>query len=247
MTLHNSLIKHQIFVQRLAGSHAKDISGQLKLARDTAIDHVNKNGSLWSPGRFDSLEQQLDAVLGTIIPLQLNNLKEFALYESEFINKLLKRFMNVRSSRTANAKKIYDIILSRGMTVVQGRRNKTIPTVINQFVNRKRDQFIQVVKDGVVQQKEPKSIQDRLTEITAGLMAVQAFTLATTTVNHTASITRDLTYKENDVAHVRWVSILDSDICPHCEDLDGTEFDAEDAEIPPEHWNCRCHLEPFNE
>lgn len=80
-----------------------------------------------------------------------------------------------------------------------------------------------------------------------GLFNMQSSALANTVTLQAASVAKQEVYKANDIPKVVWTSELDSDVCPDCEALHGTEWPVDEAEIPPEHWNCRCELVPVDE
>lgn len=72
-------------------------------------------------------------------------------------------------------------------------------------------------------------------------------TITRTTMTHTATVARDLTFRRNAdvVPRVRWVSTLDLRTTPQCMVLDGKTW-AVDAPhpVPPIHPNCRSTLLP---
>jgi SPP1 gp7 family putative phage head morphogenesis protein len=61
-----------------------------------------------------------------------------------------------------------------------------------------------------------------------------------TAVNHTATQSRDLLYKQNEdmIKEVQWISTLDGRTTPQCQDLDGTTWPVNSGPRPPAHINC---------
>lgn len=51
-------------------------------------------------------------------------------------------------------------------------------------------------------------------------------------------------FRAAGVERVRWVTQEDDRVCQHCEPLNGKIFRVEDVP-PPQHWGCRCRLEPI--
>lgn len=52
-------------------------------------------------------------------------------------------------------------------------------------------------------------------------------------------------YKRYGVKKVVWVGILDEKICNTCFDLDGNVYDIDSIPALPQHWNCRCYVQPI--
>jgi SPP1 gp7 family putative phage head morphogenesis protein len=95
----------------------------------------------------------------------------------------------------------------------------------------------------VLDEKAKKIFED----LNNGLFDAQVKSLTNTTTLQATSVAKQEVYKENDIPKVVWTSELDSDVCEDCSALHGTEWPVDEAEIPPEHWNCRCELVPVDE
>ena len=89
--------------------------------------------------------------------------------------------------------------------------------------------------------------EEIFTNLNNGLFNKQANTLTSTATTQAASVARQEVYRDNDIPRVEWVATLDDSVCEDCESLHGTQWPVDQAEIPPEHWNCRCVLEPVDE
>jgi SPP1 gp7 family putative phage head morphogenesis protein len=90
-------------------------------------------------------------------------------------------------------------------------------------------------------------VQKKLDDLMRGLYSSQVRSLAATITTQVANETRQEVYKDNDIPRVVWEATLDSSVCEDCEALNGTSWPVDEAEIPPEHWNCRCVLVPVDE
>lgn len=90
----------------------------------------------------------------------------------------------------------------------------------------------------------------RALQYTDGVMAQSRRTVAMltrTTITHTSSVARDLTFERNSdvVERVRWISTLDLRTSLLCASLDGKSWAADEPHPnPPAHPNCRSTLAP---
>jgi len=53
---------------------------------------------------------------------------------------------------------------------------------------------------------------------------------------------RQVTMTDYGVDVVTWATMEDLRVCPFCEDMNGHEFNMDDAPTMPAHNNCRCRL-----
>lgn len=215
----------------------------MRLVEKIVNDSLDVNGQLWSPALYTQLKKSLLRLEAGLVGSTLESLVELVEYEDKFIAQLLNKHYKIsKSDKKVNPTKV----INSNMTVVSGKQKKSVPGAYKLFYRHKVKQIVQGVKDnqvkGVVDVKETKSF---VKELVSGIAKTQAATLALTTVNHVVAETRTQSYENHEVPQVVWVSILDSDTCEDCEELDGQIFDIDDAPDPPEHWNCRCHLEPL--
>lgn len=74
----------------------------------------------------------------------------------------------------------------------------------------------------------------------------QVETIVRTSVNHTATQTRELFYAENQdiVDGIQWISTLDARTTLICASLDGQVFEIGKGERPPAHYACRSTTAP---
>ncbi len=130
--------------------------------------------------------------------------------------------------------------------LVVDEKEISITDIYNTYIDKQVTSTIQNFRDSELQDEDYEDAIDKEEENSSGL-SYGALALSVTVVNFATNATRTEVYKDNKVSKVRWVAILDSSVCEDCEELNDTIFDADDAEIPPEHWNCRCILEPVED
>lgn len=74
---------------------------------------------------------------------------------------------------------------------------------------------------------------------TMNLTRNDAGRLVRTSTQHIAAVTRQESYRVNDVTHYAWISTLDSRTSPTCQKRDGQVYEVGKGPIPPAHPNCR--------
>lgn len=250
MSLKDDLIKHQIFIQRLGANHAEAIKTILNRAINFAINSLTNKPEGLSKKELRALHTDVLAITNTIKDSQLNLLVNVALYEAEFITNLLLMSDVIDEGKIPSPENLKKAISNTKMSAISGATKVTIPSVYKHFARTKASEITLAVGDASLEAAD--QIEERgtnkLLELGAGLFAVQALTLASTTTTQSASSARQEVYEANNIPFVDWVTELDSDVCEDCEALgSGGPYPADDVDIPPEHWNCRCVLVPTNE
>ena len=248
MTLKDDLLKHQIFIQRLGSSHAKDITSTLAKAISMGIKALKDNPDGMSKQDLRLLHTKIIEVVQGIKDSQIGLLVQTAIYEAKFLAKRLEKHL-LDEAILPSTKDLRTAVEKEKMSIVSGKQKKTIPLVYTQFANTKAHEIMLVVSDASLEKEEVvEKGTNKLLLLGAGLFAVQALTLATTSTTQAASAARQQVYKQNKIPLVDWVTELDSDVCEDCEALGSNgPYEVNDTEIPPEHWNCRCVLVPVEE
>ncbi len=250
MSLKDDLLKHQIFLQRLGASHAGDITSTLAKAIALAIRTLKQSPEGLTKQELRVLYTKVIEIVHGIKDSQVGLLVEAAAYEAKFlVNRLIKHDV-INTAIVPNNEDLRSRVSSSKMSIVSGEEKKTIPQVYTHFANTKASEIMLVVGDASLEPKE--EIVDKgtskLVQLGVGLFAVQAMTLALTTTTQSASAARQEVYVENKIPLLDWVTELDSDVCPDCEELGANgPYPADDVDIPPEHWNCRCVLVPVTD
>ena len=251
MSLKNDLIKHQIFLQRLGANHAKDISRTLARGISLAIKALKTNPTGLSKQTLRVLHTDIINIVQGITDSQMALLFETAVYEAQFVANRLEKNNVVDTAIVPNNGDLRTAVSDTKMSIVSGEQKKTVPNVYTQFANTKASEIVLVVGDVSLQEDKETIVEDgtaKLIELGIGLFALQSMTLATTTTTQAASTARQEVYIENKIPLLDWVTELDSDVCPDCEELGANgPYAADDTDIPPEHWNCRCVLVPVDE
>lgn len=243
MSVEDDLIKHQIFLLRFAKSLSKDLIKGLSKASKKVLKVATETQNP-SPKQIKELEKLMSSILSNYNTRQFNDLKKLIKYEAGFVASVLAKTLSDDDDDVVipAEKDIEKEVFSK--SVINGA---TVKLLYSSFMKDKTKNLVSVLKDNALLNKGTQEISSALNELITGKFSSGASSLLATVINHTASETRNEVYKENKIEKVTWVATLDNDVCPYCEDLDGTEWDVEDAEVPPEHYNCRCVLVPVNE
>ncbi len=250
MSLKDDLIKHQIFLQRLGANHAVDLRLTLQKGVTLAIQALKNYPQGLTKQQIRKLHSDIIEVYHGIKDSQIGLLVETAVYEAGFLARRLVANNVLESAKVPNKEDLRSAVSNNKMSIVSGEKKVVIPNALTHFANTKASEVVLIVGDASLEAKEEieEKGTNKLLAIAAGLFATQALTLSTTITTQAASSARQEVYTENSIPLLDWVTELDSDVCEDCEALGANgPYPADDVDIPPEHWNCRCVLVPVNE
>lgn len=250
MSIKDDLIKHQIFLQRLGAHHATDITTTVNKGISLAIKALKNKPEGLTKQDLRVLHTAIIPILHGIVGSQIGLLVDTAIYEASFLAGRLVANNVLSTAIVPNNEDLRSTVTNNKMTIVSGEKKVTISNVYTHFANTKASEIILTISDASLAPPEQMVDQgsSKLLELAAGLFAAQALTLAMTTTTQAASGARQDVYVANKIPLLDWVTELDSEVCDDCEALgDGGPYPADDTEIPPEHWNCRCVLVPADE
>ncbi len=251
MSLHDDMLKHRIFLQRLSGTQKSVIQSSLKQLLDTAkLEAI-------AGTRGSALTESLRSSIAPLKDVAIDSLTEIATYESKFVSKLLNKYFN-SSSQPLDVGVINKQLLSQAMAINKikkvgdgtvldtSARNRSVDAAYKQYGQRKADELVQVIKDSQTKGLGISETVTALSEMSNGLHMAQAAVLASTSVNYAANVGKMETFLANPetVERVMWTNDLDSHVCGDCESLDGEIYKVDEAPDWPAHWNCACDLVP---
>lgn len=240
--------RHQIFVQRYAAGRER----QAQVAIDRMIAEVSQrlSGELteYSQARLSTLladlriaSQQLLEALGEDIKSEAI---DFAEYEAQFNQKMMQQGIDADVSVPAPAQ-LSAAIYTSPMKLVP-RETYSIADALNMFTNKKANQIVQTIKDGVALGDTNATIQTKLRELGV-LQKQQAATLTRTITNHVSNEARYITLFENQdlMEGYEWVATLDSRTTLICGSRDGIVYEFLSTNPrPPAHFSCRSTIVP---
>ncbi len=243
MALRDDLIKHQVFVQRLAGTEHKAIRKDLKALAQAAKNEVAVGAS----GKI--LKDSLRGVMAGFADKGLSNMVALAEYEANFSAKVLNKYFK-QDIVTPATNSLINKLKTNNMEInnlTRGGTRKSLYMAYKQFGTKKADELTQLIKDSQLLGLKSSEISKLIDEKVNGLQNTQARSLAKTNVNYTTNVARSETLIVNKEAFERviWVSVLDSGTTDYCEEHDGNIYPVDDGPRPPAHWGCRSYMEPY--
>lgn len=243
MALRDDLIKHQVFIQRLAGTEYKAIRSDLKALAQAAKLEAASGTS----GR--ALKTSLRSAVSGFADKGLEKMAALAEYEASFSTKLFKKYLKTdlvtpATQALVNKLKTDNMEINN---ITRGGTRKSLYMAYKQFGNKKADELAQIIRDGQLQNLPASQIASMIDEKVNGLHNMQARSLAKTNVNYTTNVARSTVMLVNSdvIERVIWVSVLDGGTTEYCEDHDGNIYDVDEGPRPPAHWGCRSHVEPY--
>ncbi len=249
-------IRHQVYLQRYTTSTVNQIIALINQYDDSIVEEIVKRdvGSQSFNSRrlavlLEALREINKEAYTEATGALTTELKGLAVYEAGFQRRLIEGAVPVALGlKQPGARHLYSEVRSQpfeglllkewyqdlGETAharVQGvvRMGFREGRATGQIVRDVRGTRAQQYKDGILE------INRRSTE-----------KLVRTSINHTATVARDETYKENADVIKAWqfVATLDSRTSKICASLDGKTYPLGTGPKPPRHINCRSSTAP---
>ncbi|KPY02017.1 SPP1 family phage head morphoproteinsis protein [Pseudomonas amygdali pv. mori] len=244
--------RHQIYVQRHAGSNLKEVAKFITLAIATAKDRVSAGLSVYGTKRYEKqievLQSDLRGIYAEMKGQAQADLSDFAVHESAFSAAMLGATVSVGVQvSTPSAQIVVSSALTRPMALEarkKGVQKISISGALDQFGSKKAAEIISEIQIGAALGETIQSIAKRITGLEI-LQREQATALVRTLTNHVAATARMETLRANgDILEgKRRVATLDGRTSATCRALDGTVVPL-DAPSPPFHWSCRTSEMP---
>lgn len=244
--------RHQIYVQRHAGSNLKEVAKFITLAIATAKDRVSAGLSVYGTNRYEkqieALQSDLRGIYAEMKGQAQADLSDFAVHESVFSAAMLGATVSVGVQvSTPSAQMVVSSALTRPMALEarkKGVQKISISGALDQFGSKKAAEIISEIQIGAALGEPTQAIARRISGLEM-LQRDQATALVRTVTNHVAATARMETLKANDdiLKGWRWISTLDSRTSHMCQARDQQLYGWDDPR-PPGHWNCRSSALP---
>lgn len=249
-------VRHQIGLLRYSSSVVRKVVGLLNRVDDRLVNELMKRGIGDQSFTQRRLELLLDSVRAIIAEAYgrsttaLNDeLKGLAPYERDYQLDMLRQVMPVRWDfikptsqqlfAAVTARPFEGRLLKDWYTDLEAGAYKRLRDTIRMgyVEGRTTDQIVRDIRGTRAQQ-----YRDGVLEVSR--RAAEA--TVRTAINHTATIARNETYKENTsvIKGVRWVSTLDARTSAVCRGRDGKVYPLDSGPRPPAHINCRSSTAP---
>jgi len=250
MTSHQKLlerlIRHQVMVQRYAGSQIKSAMPIIRqLARDLRGRIAAGDATEFQVGRMVALERDLQLLVGTATGRIQGalELEDFAVQEAQFAQKLLGASVSVDLAEGLDLDAVRAITTRRQMQLVQGKtvRRLTIPQMWDEFSDGVGRDAMRVVQAGVLEGRTQQAMAREVSQLVTSRSRRQAETVIRTATNGIGGAARDSVYRDNaDILDgERFLATLDSRTTMTCAGFDQKVFPLGQGPRPPLHYGCR--------
>lgn len=254
-------VRHAVYLNRFAGQVKNEAVEFLRDAQDDLIEQITKRSSrsiIAGQGKearrlkpiLDSLKEVNTAIHGELREKMAENLNELAGHEIKHQIKVLEDVVPIQLGYTVPAE--VQVIAAINAKPFEGQ---TLRQWSKELEPKAFDAMQRQIRIGFVQGETMPQIIERLLgsddlnfrnsvfkKIERNVSAI-----ARTSVNHVSNTAREETYKANEefMKGVQWVSTLDGDTSPICQDLDGNVFELGKGPRPPAHIGCRSTTVPI--
>ncbi|EBB4839332.1 hypothetical protein EW606_21405 [Salmonella enterica subsp. enterica serovar Typhimurium] len=244
MSLIESFISHQVWLQRNASHEVNELAPFIQQMRDEVRKQVLMLGDdNRTRQNLEKLLRDLEDILNGITTNWQDKLTEdlqtLAGYEADWTTKTLTanvdaEFVTPSPEQVWSAVKWNPLAMNDKPADLFGMMAGWGDTEINRLVTG--------VKMGFVQGKTTRQIVKEVVG-TGGLVDISqrnAATVVRTALNHVSTQAREVTYKKNDdiIEKYEWVSTLDSRTSTICRSRDGQKYEIGKGPLPPAHPNC---------
>ncbi|EBC7361153.1 hypothetical protein C8446_22615 [Salmonella enterica] len=244
MSLIESFISHQVFLQRNASHEVNELAPFIQQMRYEVRKQVLQFGDDNRTRQnleklLRDLEDILDGITTDWQDKLTEDLRTLSGYEADWTMKTLTanvdaEFVTPSPEQVWSAVKWNPLALNDKPADLFGMMAGWGDTEINRLVTG--------VKMGFVQGKTTRQIVKEVVG-TGGLVDISrrnAATVIRTALNHVSTQAREATYKKNSdiVEKYEWVSTLDSRTSTICRSRDGQKYEIGKGPLPPAHPNC---------
>lgn len=242
------LIRHQVMVQRFAGSQIKKALPVIRqLAKDLRQRIQQADATEFQMGRMVALERDIQALVAAASDgvQQALDLEDFAVQEAEFAQKLLGASVSVDLAEGLDMDAVRAITTRRQMQLVSGDtvKNLTIPQMFDELSESAGRDAMRVVQAGALEGKTNQQMARGVAELVTTRSRRQAETVIRTAVNNIGSAARNNVYQQNSdiLEGERFLAVLDSRTTLTCSGIESRNevYAVGQGPMPPMHYGCR--------
>lgn len=248
----DTLTRHQIFIQRLAGGQVNQAGIELEKLIAEVERKLEGDLTDFQQFRYQRILNDLKLYAAEVYQEIGASTEDFANnfieYESEFSTAAFTQATGVDFD-LPNPVQLQSAYLTDVMALQPGRSAKSFGQLISVFGQQAQGQFLQVLRDGfALGRTSPQIVNDIKDHVS--LKKDQVKTLIRTGTNHLAVQARNRTLMENrDILDgYEWVATLDSRTTFICMSRDGLIYPISNNDDrspkPPAHFGCRSTIVP---
>lgn len=261
-TVHDSTIRHQIFLERFKTTTVKGVIKLLNETEADVVDQIRRLDDSYTRRRLESVLNEVRAINrranAEILRRAGEDVEAFAAGEMSFVTRQLNDALP-----GAVGTAIQFIAPSEALLLVaaEGRfrnhliRGRELGEWLDGLMSQDTARLEQAIRVGYVQGESTASIVRRIRGTRAlrfndGVRNVtrnQLDSLVRTTVQSASTAAREAVYAVNAplIKKVRYIATLDGRTTPICRSLDQREFPVSEGPRPPVHFRCRSTTIPI--
>lgn len=244
MSIEDTLIRRQIFVQRFANGRADEAAALLQTIYARIEARLLREPTEFQAARLTILRDDINILLNQgfdeLSDDIITSMIEFTESEADFSLAALSLDTNV-ALITPTLAQIEQAVLNVGMDVPVGPSSLTLNEAIAQFEIKKSIEIRTVINDAILTGQTTGEAVAEIRRLGVTRHRAQVEALVRTATNHAASMARKAISKSNAeiLKGEEWVATLDSRTSLICAGRDGRIFPVGKGPFPPAHWNCR--------
>lgn len=249
MSIEDSLIRRQIFVQRFAGGRSAEAQQLLLDILAQAQARLLREPTDFQTGRIARLIDDITIITGRgfqdLSAKLLEDITEFAADEALFYQTAVQTGVSVQLA-VPSIGQIEQALLNTGMDAPLGPTQLTMQEALDDFSTKKAAEVQRAISDGILNGETTDQVARRVANLSDRQRA-QVNSLTRTMINHASSQAHKTFNVENQgvLKGEEWVSTLDSDTTLICGGRDGRLFPVGRGPYPPAHWGCRSVRVPI--
>lgn len=241
-------VRHTVYVNRFASSQINEMLPYLtRIRKATAAEIAGGDINDMTKKKLQRLYQEITginaAALESMGKKLKGNMKEFAVYEKDFAQRMLNKGTKVEWDVPTD-KQVTAAILSEPVASLRDK-GLSIDGFLDEFSDKKGKQIVGFIQEGVIKGSSNQKILAELAAVTDIDMRNQLKTVIRTITMHVSDVARQEFYRENQdvIESDEWIATLDADTCIICGSLDHKIFPFGKAPDKP-HPQCRCVVVP---
>lgn len=246
--------RHQIFIQRRAGGISNDVLPILDDMLDSIKARIASQPSDLSVARLTRLSRSIEQIvsdsLDDFTQQSIDEINDFAVYESEFSERAVQDVVNINTV-LPSAEQVLASVNSTEATLVSGKNilTQTIEDMFDEFDNKKPGELARIVQAGFIEGRPTAEIARDISRVVNNRTKDQADALVRTATNQAANVARQKVLSDNSdiISQVKWLSTLDARTSDVCMGRDQNVYPLEpgpDSPRPPAHYRCRSLVIP---
>lgn len=247
MSIEDNLIRHQIFLERYAGTISNIMQQGIDRAKNQALVATAFTENNLLNIDVQRLKAQLEDILNNSMSAAFEEIEQLTRVEADFTKRVVERDIKEELEDVSD-EVLLAALVNKNMPVGTANKtqNRNIEVAYTQFAENNAAQLAQPISDLQVTGGDPVESANTILALASGLLAVQAKSLSRASVVHASNTSKDSLFKANrdKITQVEWVSVLDSRTTNFCRNQDKKRYKIGEGPRPPAHYNCRSITKP---